>query len=70
MTRLVPEPLTVGVGAFAILAAVASNTLSKFLIGAGVGRGRFALDLAVMSTAALAAALVALWPTLLFAPIS
>jgi uncharacterized membrane protein (DUF4010 family) len=34
MTRLVPQPLSLRVGAFAILAAVASNTLSKLVIGA------------------------------------
>jgi uncharacterized membrane protein (DUF4010 family) len=70
MTRLVPQPLSVRVGAFAILAAVASNTLSKLIIGAGLGRGRFALDIALMSFAAAAAALAALWPALLFAPAS
>lgn len=67
MTRLVPQPLSVSVGAFAILAAVASNTFSKLLIGAGVGRGRFAVDLALMSTAAAVAALLALWPALVIA---
>ena len=70
MTRLVPQPLSVRVGAFAILAAVASNTLSKLIIGAGLGRGRFALDIALMSFAVAAAALAALWPALLLAPVS
>ncbi len=69
MTRLVPEPLSVRVGAFAILAAVAGNTLSKLIIGAGLGRGRFALDVALMSFAVAAAALAALWPALLLAPV-
>ena len=52
MARLVPQPLELRSGAFAILAAVASNTLSKIVIGAAVGRGRFAVDIAVMSAAA------------------
>jgi uncharacterized membrane protein (DUF4010 family) len=67
MTRLVPEPLGLRVGAFAILAAVASNTLSKLIIGAGLGRGRFAIDIVLMSVAAAGAGLAALWPALLWA---
>jgi uncharacterized membrane protein (DUF4010 family) len=69
MSRLVPQPLGLRDGTYAILAAVASNTLSKLIIGAGLGRGRFALHVALMSAAATAAALVALWPALLFAPV-
>ena len=57
------------IGAFAILAAVASNTLSKLVIGAGLGRGRFALDIALMSAVAAPPRLAALWPALLFAPV-
>jgi len=69
MTRLVPQPLGLRVGAFAILAAVASNTLSKLVIGAGLGRGRFALDIVLMSVAAAAAGFAVLWPALLLAPV-
>jgi uncharacterized membrane protein (DUF4010 family) len=68
MSQLVPTPLSVHHGSFAILAAVASNTLSKLVIGAAVGRGRFALDIALMSAATAFAAAVALWPALLLAP--
>jgi uncharacterized membrane protein (DUF4010 family) len=68
MSRLVPQSLSLRDGAFAILAAVASNTLSKLAIGAGLGRGRFAVRIASMSAAALAAGLLALWPALLLAP--
>jgi uncharacterized membrane protein (DUF4010 family) len=68
MSRLVPQPLSLRDGSFAILAAVASNTLSKLIIGAGLGRGRFALHIVLMSAAAVAAGLAALWPALLFAP--
>jgi len=67
MTRLVPQPLTLQAGAFAILAAVASNTVNKLVIGASLGRGRFALAVGLMSVAAAAAALLALWPALLLA---
>jgi uncharacterized membrane protein (DUF4010 family) len=67
MARLVPQPLGLRDGTFAILAAVASNTASKLLIGASLGRGRFALDIALMSAAATAAALAALWPALMLA---
>jgi uncharacterized membrane protein (DUF4010 family) len=68
MTQLVPTSMSLHHGAFAILAAVTSNTLSKLVIGAAVGRGRFALDIALMSAVAAIAALVALWPALLVAP--
>lgn len=70
MTRLVPQPLSLQAGALAILAAVASNTVSKLVIAAGLGRGRFALDIGLMSAVAAAAALAALWPALLLAPSS
>jgi uncharacterized membrane protein (DUF4010 family) len=66
MTRLVPQPLSLRVGALAILAAVVSNTLSKLVIGAALGRGRFALGIGLMSAAAAAAGLAALWPALLW----
>jgi uncharacterized membrane protein (DUF4010 family) len=69
MSRLVPQPLSLRDGTFAILAAVASNTLSKLVIGAGLGGGRFAFAIVLMSVAATAASLVALWPALLFAPV-
>jgi uncharacterized membrane protein (DUF4010 family) len=60
MARLAPEPLSLQSAAFAILAAVVSNTLSKMAIGAAVGRGRFALDIALMSAACLLAGGLAL----------
>ncbi|MPZ37685.1 MAG: DUF4010 domain-containing protein [Rhizobiales bacterium] len=68
MTRLVPQPLSPRDGTFAILAAVASNTLSKLVIGAGLGPGRFARDLVLMSAAATVAGLAGLWSALLVAP--
>ena len=69
ITRLVPEPLGLREGSYAVLAAVASNTLSKLLIGAAIGRGWFAVDVAMMSLACAGAALAALWLTLLLAPV-
>jgi uncharacterized membrane protein (DUF4010 family) len=69
MTQLVPEPLGIQGASQAILAAVASNTLSKVAIGAGVGRGRFAVDIAVMSAVCLVAATVTLWAASLLATV-
>ena len=65
MARLVPEPLgTLGAGS-AILAAVASNMLSKLAIAAAIGRRAFAMQTAIMTVTCWLAALVALWATLL-----
>jgi hypothetical protein len=49
---LVPQPLSALESASAILAAVASNTVRKIAIGAAIGRGRFALELALMAACA------------------
>jgi uncharacterized membrane protein (DUF4010 family) len=49
MARLVPNTLSLEVAAYAILAAVASDTVSKVAIGAVIGRGRFAAEIAVMA---------------------
>ena len=68
MARLVPQPLGVRGAAYAILAAVATNTLSKLAIGAMIGRGRFAIAVAVMSVGVAGAALLALWVALLAHP--
>jgi uncharacterized membrane protein (DUF4010 family) len=68
MARLAPQPLSLQNASFAILAAVLSNTLSKLAIGAGIGRGRFALEIAVMSAACLLAAGLALAAALVFFP--
>ena len=50
--------------ALAVLSALATNILSKLAIGSG----RFALYLATVSMACVAAAGIALWPTLVFLP--
>ncbi len=63
MTRLTPDPLSQAHAALAILAAVASDTVSKVAIGAAIGRGWFAADLAAMAAGCLAAGGLALWLT-------
>jgi uncharacterized membrane protein (DUF4010 family) len=64
LARLVPQPLSAVGASTAILAAVASNMLAKLVISAGVGGGRFATDVAVMSAGCWLAAGMALWATL------
>ncbi len=67
MARLVPEPLN-GIGASeAILAAVASNMLSKLVIALTMGRGRFAGEIAVATVACWLAGALGLWASLAFA---
>lgn len=68
MASLVPQSLTVTGATLAILAGVASNTASKIIIGAIVGRGWFAINVAVSGAAAAAAGAAALWLALLLAP--
>jgi uncharacterized membrane protein (DUF4010 family) len=63
ITRLIPDPLSQAHAALAILAAVASDTVSKVAIGAAIGRGWFAADLATMAAGCLAAGGFALWLT-------
>ncbi len=61
MSRLTPEPLTLQSAALAILAAVVSNNVSKIAIGAAVGRGAFALEIAAMAALCFIAGAVAYW---------
>jgi uncharacterized membrane protein (DUF4010 family) len=68
MSRLTPETLTRAQAAFAILAAAGSNTASKVAIGAAIGRGSFAADLAVLAVGSLAAGAAALWLTFALLP--
>lgn len=49
LSRLVPETLAMRDAAVAILAAVATDTVSKIVIGAAIGRGRFAAEIAGMA---------------------
>lgn len=63
ITHLGTETLTDGGAVIAILVAAASNTLSKLVMGAGIGRGAFAVALATMSLGCLLAGGLALWVT-------
>jgi uncharacterized membrane protein (DUF4010 family) len=67
MARLTPEILSMSDAAVAILAAVASNTVSKVAIGAVIGRGPFAIEIAAMALLCLIVGAVALWLTFVFA---
>jgi uncharacterized membrane protein (DUF4010 family) len=65
MARLAPEPLAPESAAYAVLAAVASNTLCKAAIAALIGRGGFAVNMAALSAFALLAAGLGLLVTLM-----
>lgn len=66
MARLVPQTLGHESAALAILVAVATDTISKIGIGAAIGRGAFALEIAGMALACFVAGGLALWLTLWF----
>jgi uncharacterized membrane protein (DUF4010 family) len=68
MLRLTPGTLTAAQATLAILAAVASDTVSKIAIGAAIGRGWFAADLAALAAGCLAAGAAALWLTFTLMP--
>jgi uncharacterized membrane protein (DUF4010 family) len=68
--RLVPSPLSAHQAALAILAAVASNTLSKAMIGAAIGRRRFADLIAGMAALCITAGGAGLWLGLTFATVA
>jgi len=61
ISSLAPKILTQQNAAFAILTAVATNTLSKLAIGTVLGSRAFALYLAAISAACFAAGGIALW---------
>ena len=60
MTRLVPKSLDATMATYAILTGVASNTFSKMVFGAVIGRGRFAVQVVIVSLACVAAGALAL----------
>ncbi len=66
MARLTPETLSAEHAALAILSAVASDTVSKIGIGAAIGRGWFAAQIAVMALACISVGAAALWLTFAF----
>ena len=68
MLRLTPDTLSRAQAAVAILAAVASDTVSKVAIGAAIGRGWFAGDLAAMAAGCLAVGAAVAWATLALLP--
>ena len=68
LARLAPEPLGLRDAAYAILTAVASDTVSKIAIGAAIGRGHFALEIALMAFVCLAAGGAALTAVLILLP--
>jgi uncharacterized membrane protein (DUF4010 family) len=55
MTRLVPQPLGLHGASRAILVGVASNTVTKVVIGMLIGRGRFAAAIAAMALGCIVA---------------
>lgn len=68
MARLVPAPLNEVGAASAILAAVASNMLSKLGIAATIGRGRFAGEVAAVTAGCWLAGALGLWGALALGP--
>lgn len=66
MARLTPDPLTSEHAAYAILAAVASDTVSKVAIGAVIGRGWFAAEIGAMALLCIAGGGAVLALTLAF----
>jgi uncharacterized membrane protein (DUF4010 family) len=70
IAQLVARTLTLDGAACAILAAVVSNTVSKIAIGATIGRGRFAAEIAAMALVYLAAGAIVLGLTLALMPAS
>jgi uncharacterized membrane protein (DUF4010 family) len=67
LAQLAPQPLSARDATLAILAAVATDTISKIAIGVVIGRGRFAVEIAAMATGCLAAGGAAFWITSLLA---
>jgi len=61
MAKMTPQTLDAPAAALAILIAVISNTATKLAIGGVIGRGRFALDIAIVSGFCLAAGGLAWW---------
>jgi uncharacterized membrane protein (DUF4010 family) len=68
MARLPANTLSIEGAAYAILAAVASDTVSKVAIGAIIGRGRFAAEIGMMAILCLLVAGVILGATFVLLP--
>ncbi|MBM3530806.1 MAG: MgtC/SapB family protein [Alphaproteobacteria bacterium] len=67
MARLAPQPLGPQEAALAILAATVSNTAVKIVVGAAIGRGRFAIEIAAMAIGCIAAGGLVFWAVSLIA---
>jgi uncharacterized membrane protein (DUF4010 family) len=65
LAQLAPQTLTAREATVAILTAVAVNTISKIAIGAVIGRGRFAVEIAGLAIGCLVAGGVAFWIAML-----
>jgi uncharacterized membrane protein (DUF4010 family) len=65
VSRMTPQTLDASSAAFAVLSAVTTNTLSKVAIGAAIGRGHFAVQIAAMALGCFIAGGIGLWLTLL-----
>jgi uncharacterized membrane protein (DUF4010 family) len=61
LAQLAPQSISLHEAAIAVLAAAASDTVSKALIGAAIGGRRFALSLTFLATISIAAAAIAWW---------
>lgn len=66
LLHLTPDTLSQAHAVLAILGAVGSDTVSKVAIGAAIGRGWFAVDLAAMALGCLALGAAAAWLTFAF----
>jgi len=69
MARLTPHPLDTKNAALAIMAATATDTISKVAIGAALGGRRFAVELATMAVGCFVAGGIALWMTFSLLPV-
>lgn len=63
--RLTPKPLDALSAGLAIVAAVATDTVSKIAIGAALGHGRFAVEISLMALGCFIAGGAALWATVM-----
>jgi uncharacterized membrane protein (DUF4010 family) len=61
LAQLAPKGISLQEASVAVLAAAASDTVSKALIGAAIGRGRFASSIALLAASSIAVAAVAWW---------
>jgi uncharacterized membrane protein (DUF4010 family) len=69
LAHLTPNPLGLEQAAYAVLAAVSSNLVSKMAIGAAIGRGWFAAEISIMTVLCLVAAGFALATTHVLSPL-